>query len=92
MSDLLAIVQDTAGDDALLCEIARLRPGRVTVLVENLAADEDELARLIFEIERRTDAIVVGMVGDSRELEGWRFDRVVSSPRRDRDRVEPLAA
>ena len=79
MSDLLAIVEDTRGDEALVEEIVKRRPRRVTVLVEDRTTSGDELAHLMHEIESRSKAIVVGMVGDVDQLEGWRFDRVVRS-------------
>jgi hypothetical protein len=86
MSDLLAIVGLAERDEELLEEIARRRPNRVTVLVEDadadLAADDsrtlrDRLASLMSAIERRTGAAVVGLAGSRDQLEGWRFDRVV---------------
>ena len=80
MTDLLAIVEHRGSDEELVDEIARRRPRRVTVLVEGHEADDglrDDLARLIHAIESRTGAVVVGMVGDQDQLEGWRFDRVV---------------
>jgi len=76
MSDLLAIVDQTASDEQLLDEIARRHPDRVTVLVEPGEPD-DRLAVLIAAIERRTGAIVVGLAGSREQLRGWRFDRVV---------------
>jgi len=85
MSDLLAIVEDTPGDEALIEEIVRRRPRRVTVLVEDRTTDEDDLAHLIHEVESRSGAVVVGLVGDADQLEGWRFDRVVRAR-------QPLAA
>jgi hypothetical protein len=95
MSDLLAIVGPTDGDEDLLRQIASRRPKRVTVLVEESqddstawALDEtdagralrDRLAKLLHEIEARTGAAVVGLVGDADQLVGWRFDRVVRAP------------
>jgi hypothetical protein len=89
MSDLLAIVGPAETDEELLEEIARRRPNRVTVLVEDatadLAADDsrtsyalrDRLALLMSAIERRTGAAVVGLAGSRDQLEGWRFDRIV---------------
>jgi hypothetical protein len=89
MSDLLAIVGPAETDEELLEEIARRRPNRVTVLVEDatadLAADDsrtshalrDRLASLMSAIERRTGAAVVGLAGSRDQLEGWRFDRIV---------------
>ncbi len=89
MSDLLAIVGVEDGDEELLDEIARRRPDRVTVLVEDGDRDwafddsapglamRDRLAVLLHAIERRTGAAVVGLAGDRGQLLGWRFDRVV---------------
>jgi len=89
MSDLLAIVGPADRDQDLLEEIARRRPDRVTVLVEdgnrNWASDEstrgrairDRIATLLHAIEQRTGAIVVGLAGSRDQLLGWRFDRVV---------------
>jgi len=89
MSDLLAIVDEAGTDEALLDEIVRRRPDRVTVLVESDAADwafdesrvslviRDRLALLLAAIEARTGAVVVGLAGSREQLLGWRFDRVV---------------
>jgi hypothetical protein len=89
MSDLLAIVGPNEDDEELLDEIARRRPDRVTVLVEDGDRDwafddsragramRDRLAALLHAIERRTGAVVVGLAGDRKQLLGWRFDRVV---------------
>jgi hypothetical protein len=89
MSDLLAIVGPTGGDDELLDEIERRHPDRVTVLVEdgnedwafdesrNARALRDRLAMLLRAIEDRTGAVVVGLAGSRDQLRGWRFDRVV---------------
>jgi hypothetical protein len=91
MSDLLAIVGPADADRELLQEIARSRPDRVTVLLENgdetgdWGADEsetgsrirDRLAALLAAIERQTGAVVVGLAGSRKQLLGWRFDRVV---------------
>jgi hypothetical protein len=96
MSDLLAIVGGHAGDEQLLTEIARRRPDRVTVLVEDGDADlgldgsasggalRDRLALLLRAIEQRTGAVVVGLAGSRSQLRGWRFDLVVGGG-------EPLA-
>lgn len=90
MSDLLAIVGPAQDDDELIAEIAQRRPDRVTVLVEQCGRDwasddseagravRDRLAVLLSAIERRTGAVVVGLAGDRDQLNGWRFDRVVS--------------
>jgi hypothetical protein len=89
MSDLLAIIGNPEADDALLDEIARRHPDRVTVLLEDGEPDwgcdesprgsalRDRLASLLAAIEQRTGAIVVGLVGSRDQLRGWRFDRVV---------------
>jgi hypothetical protein len=89
MSDLLAIVGPSDGDDELLDEIERRHPDRVTVLVEDgdgdWALDEsrrgralrDRIATLLRAIEDRTGAVVVGLAGSRDQLRGWRFDRVV---------------
>ncbi len=89
MSDLLAIVGPQDHDQDLLDEIARRRPDRVTVLLEdgnrNWASDDstggrairDRIATLLHAIEQRTGAIVVGLAGSRDQLLGWRFDRVV---------------
>jgi hypothetical protein len=93
MTDLLAIVGVEDYDEELLDEIARRRPDRVTVLVEEgdrgWAYDEssagratrDRIASLLHLIERRTGAPVVGLAGDRSQLLGWRFDRVVGDGR-----------
>ena len=88
MSDLLAIFGSPETDEQLLAEIARRRPDRVTVLVEdryaNLALDSgpgsalrDRLNALLRAIEQRTGAVVVGLARSRSQLRGWRFDRVV---------------
>jgi hypothetical protein len=89
MTDLLAIVGEQDTDEQLLAEIARRRPDRVTVLVEdrgaNLELDDpgsgsalrDRLAVLLRAIEQRTGAVVVGLAGSRSQLRGWRFDRVI---------------
>jgi len=81
VSDLLAIFGSAESDDEVLDEIAAWQPDRVTVLVQSLGADlgddaiRERLARLLTAIERRTDAVVVGLAGDRSQLVGWRFDR-----------------
>jgi hypothetical protein len=89
MTDLLAIINPTASDEALLDEIERRHPHRVTVLLEDGEADlaqddspkgralRDRLAALLAAIEQRTGAVVVGLAGNRDQLRGWRFDRVV---------------
>lgn len=93
MSDLLAVIGAEEDDTELLAELERRHPDRVTVLLEgaNLEDDSeigrargDRLAKLLLTIEERTGAIVVGLAGNSDQLRGWRFDRVV--------RPRPLAA
>jgi hypothetical protein len=89
MSDLLAIFGPTDTDSELLTEIERMRPTRVTVLIEGGDGDwcnddsyagealRERLAALMALIERRTGATVVGAAGDRDQLAGWRFDREV---------------
>jgi hypothetical protein len=89
MTDVLAIVGAAEADERLLEQIARRPADRVTVLVEDPAADwaadesdsgralRDRLARLLHAIETRTGAIVVGLAGSREQLRGWRFDRIV---------------
>ena len=89
MTELLAIIDDHNTDDELIAEIARRHPYRVTVLLEDDAADlagddsargraiRDRLAALLAGIEQRTGAIVVGLAGSRDQLRGWRFDRVI---------------
>jgi len=91
MSDMLAIVGAEDADHELLEEIARRRPHRVTVLVENTNPDwgvdeseaalavRDRLARLLAAIERETGAAVVGLAGNRDQLLGWQFDLVVGA-------------
>ncbi|MBV9818530.1 MAG: hypothetical protein JOZ07_09305 [Solirubrobacterales bacterium] len=84
MSDLLAIFEphDDYSDSPLLSEIERLRPTRVTILIEGVdpswvddgEAVRDRLAALMALVERRTGATVVGTAGDRDQLLGWRFD------------------
>ena len=89
MSDLLAIFGPTDTDSELLTEIERMRPTRVTVLLEGSDGDwtsddsyaaealRQRMAALMTLIERRTGATVVGVAGDRDQLDGWRFDREV---------------
>jgi hypothetical protein len=93
MSDLLAVFgpSDSVADSDVLTEIERLRPTRVTVLIEgadmHFSADDerldgamrDRLAALMALVERRTGATVIGTAGDREQLLGWRFDRELSS-------------
>ncbi len=93
MTDVLAVIKDEDGTGELLDELARRRVDRVTVLLEADApawgsdeseagvARRDKLATLLHAIEDRTGAVVVGLAGDSDQLRGWRFDRVVRSSR-----------
>ena len=93
MSDLLAIFGPTDSDSGLLTEIERLRPSRVTVLVEGAddawaladgpaaAALRDRLAALLTLVERRTGAAVIGLAGSRDQLAGQRFDREVGGRR-----------
>src|SRR5437879_1418997 len=92
MSDLLAIVGPAEADAELVNEIARLRPHRVTVLVEHVSEDwasddsdagmalRGRMATLLDAIDQRTKASVVGLAGDADQLFGWRFDRVIRPP------------
>ncbi|HWD66290.1 MAG TPA: hypothetical protein VG405_14085 [Solirubrobacteraceae bacterium] len=90
MSDLLAIVGPASTNDALVEEIARRHPDRVTILLEETndaewGSDEsprgralrDQLASLLTAIEQGTGAVVVGLAGDREQLTGWRFDRII---------------
>jgi hypothetical protein len=89
MSDVLAIFGPAETDSELIAEIARLRPTRVTVLIEEAstgwATDDsplglelrDRLAELMAGIERSTGATVTGLAGSRAQLVGWRFDREV---------------
>jgi hypothetical protein len=89
MSDLLAIFGPTDTESEFIGQIARLRPTRVTVLIEDVdpdwALDEsaagvelrNRLARLMAAIERETNATVTGLAGSRAQLVGWRFDREV---------------
>jgi hypothetical protein len=91
MSDLLAIFGPTDTDSELLTEIERMRPTRVTVLIEGGDGDwandasyagealRERMAALMALIERRTGATVIGAAGDREQLAGWRFDREVSA-------------
>ena len=89
MSDLLAIIDPLSLDDALVDEIIRRSPDRVTLLVESAGADwdtddsprglalRDRLGVLLAAIDARTSSVVVGLVSSRDQLRGWRFDRVV---------------
>jgi hypothetical protein len=80
MSDLLAVVGSADADEELVEEIARRRPDRVTVLVEDddrPAAPRGQIAALIRAIEESSGAAVVGLVRSRSQLRGWRFDREV---------------
>ncbi|MGC9221783.1 MAG: hypothetical protein ACP5H2_10615 [Solirubrobacteraceae bacterium] len=89
MSDLLAIIEDSASDEHLVEEIQRRHPDRVTLLLQDGDSDPEmldstpqTLARrarigaLLAAIER-TGAVVVGLVASRDQLRGWRFDRIV---------------
>jgi hypothetical protein len=77
MTDVLAIVGAADSDEELVEEIARRRPDRVTLLLEDQTPRSTRIARLLRAIEERTGAIVVGMVASRAQLRGWRFDRIV---------------
>ena len=90
MSDLLAIVDRASTNEALVDEIARRHPDRVTILLEETTPEDwalddsqrssalrDRLASLLTAIEQRTGAVVVGMAGSRDQLTGWRFDRII---------------
>jgi hypothetical protein len=89
MNDLLAIFGPRDSETELLREITRLRPRRVTVLIDGVQGDwahdessagsdlRDRLAALMAAIERDTGATVTGLAGDRDQLFGWRFDREV---------------
>ncbi len=89
MTDVLAVIKTQDDERPVLDELDRRRPDRVTVLLQDEAADwaadesvtgaalRDRLALLLYSIEQRTGAAVVGTVGSSEQLRGWRFDRVV---------------
>ncbi len=79
VTDVLAIVGPSDTDEELLDEVARRRPHRVTVLIEDDGASESSgrLARLRRAIEQRTGAVIVGFVRDRSQLRGWRFDKEV---------------
>lgn len=91
MSEILAIVDQINTDEQLVEEIALRHPHRVTVLLEEGAADtelddsprgralSDRLASLLAAIEQRTGAVVVGLAGSREQLRGWRFDRIVGA-------------
>ena len=90
MTDLLAIAGPDDADPELVEQIASRRPARVTVLVEDGDRDwafddslagiarRDRLATVLDAVERRTDAIVIGLAGDRQQLLGLRFDAVVT--------------
>jgi hypothetical protein len=89
MSDVLATFGPSDTDSALISQIARLHPRRVTVLIEEVGADwamdespagselRDRLAALMAAIERDTGAAVTGLAGSRAQLVGWRFDHEV---------------
>lgn len=91
MSDLLAITSASVPelDTDLVAAVARHRPTRVTILIDEADADwagdeseigselRDRLAFLLAAIEHTTGATVVGVACDQDQLAGWRFDRTV---------------
>jgi hypothetical protein len=97
MSDLLLVVGTVDNDAELLQEVARARPRRVTVLLDDAPQDwpqdesetalavRDRLANLLTAVEHLTGATVVGLAGARDQLLGSRFDRVVAG-------VAPIAA
>jgi hypothetical protein len=99
MTDVLAVIRPEDEDRELLDGLRKCRPHRVTVLLEEQAPDwgsdeseagvarRDRLAALLHAIENRTGATVVGTAGNSDQLKGWRFDRVVRA-----GTAAPLAA
>jgi hypothetical protein len=99
MTDVLAVIRPQDGAEELLDDLNVCRRDRVTVLLAEEAPDwgsdesdagvarRDRLAALLHVIEDRTGASVVGLAGDSDQLRGWRFDRVVRAKT-----AAPLAA
>jgi hypothetical protein len=91
MTDVLAVFRPQDGPEQLLEELNVSWRDRVTVLLAEEAPDwgsdeseagaarRDRLATLLGAIEAQTGATVVGLAGDSDQLRGWRFDRVVRS-------------
>jgi hypothetical protein len=88
MSDLLAIVDRDSTPEALVAEILRRHPDRVTLLVEDSGGDwppdepprgllAERLTVLRAAIEAGTGAVVVGLANSREQLRGWRFDRIV---------------
>ena len=89
MTDVLAVFRPQDRTERLLEELNVSWRDRVTVLLSEEAPDwgsdeseagvarRDRLAALLHAIEKRTGATVVGLAGDSDQLHGWRFDRVV---------------
>lgn len=90
MTDLLAILEDSAADERVVEEIIRRHPHRVTLLLEDGAGDPQlddsprgsarraRLSALRTAIER-TGAVVVGFALSREQLSGWRFDRIVGT-------------
>jgi hypothetical protein len=99
MTDVLAVFRPQDGTEHLLEKLNVSWRDRVTVLLAEDAPDwgsdeseaglarRDRLAGLLHAIEDRTGATVVGLAGDSDQLRGWRFDRVVRAKA-----AAPLAA
>jgi hypothetical protein len=74
MNEILAVAQSPEHDDALVAELARRSPDRVTVLLtdrrlEADSASEHRLAELIVRAERATGAVVVGVAAPDGALE-----------------------
>jgi hypothetical protein len=73
--DVLAIIGEPDEELELLEQLTRLRPRRVTVLIQR--AGEARASTFARAVERRTGAAIVGLAGSREQLAGWRFDRVV---------------
>jgi hypothetical protein len=74
MNEILAVAQSPEHDDALVAELARRLPARVTVLLadrrlEGDPAAEQRLAELVVRAERATGAVVVGVAAPDGALE-----------------------
>src|SRR3954470_19514954 len=95
MTRVLAIASDPALDPALIDEVRRGHPDRVTVLLlaSGFAADRwawgdgpreealrDRLALLLAQVEASTGATVVGVIGDLAAVELTDFDEIVRTP------------